>query len=94
MLIIHQQVLADALRHSLEENGVQADTAGFFLMNRDLMRPGDVALREESDIRKLVTDRKYDYVICDRALEPILSGLFVTLIHLPHFAVSGELSQD
>ena len=94
VLIIHQQVLADALRHSLEENGVQADTAGFFLMNRDLMRPGDVALREESDIRKLVTDRKYDYVICDRALEPILSGLSVTLIHLPHFAVSGELSQD
>ena len=63
-------------------------------MNRDILQPGDVSLREETDIRQLVTDRKYDYVICDKALEPILSGLPVTLIHLPHFAVSGDLNQD
>ena len=94
VLIIHQQVLADAIRQSLKGRGILADTAGFFLMNRDILQPGDVSLREETDIRQLVTDRKYDYVICDKALEPILSGLPVTLIHLPHFAVSGDLNQD
>ena len=94
VLIIHQQVLADALRKSLQKGGMKADTAGFFLLNRDLIQPGDVSLREETDVRQLVTDRKYDYVICDKALEPLLSELPVTLIHLPHFAVSGDLNQD
>jgi nitrogenase molybdenum-cofactor synthesis protein NifE len=94
VLIIHQQVLADAIRQSLKGRGMLADTAGFFLMNRDILQPGDVSLREETDVRQMVTDRKYDYVICDKALEPILSGMPATLIHLPHFAVSGDLNQD
>ena len=46
------------------------------------------------DVRSLVIERNYDYVIADRVLEPVLSGLPVSLIHLPHFAVSGDLSRD
>ena len=48
-------------------------------------------LREETDLRTLVQEEKISCVIADRSLAPILAGLPVRVIHLPHFAVSGEL---
>ena len=62
----------------------------FFQLQEDLSRPGDTALREETDIRTLAEDRGYTCVIGDRSLAPILAGLPVRILHLPHFAVSGE----
>ncbi len=94
VLIIHQQVLADALRRLLGNSPELVDIAGFFLMNRDIMQPGDRSLREERDVRDLVIEKQYDLVIADRAIEPILADLPVELIHLPHFAVSGDLNQE
>ena len=90
VLIVHQQVLADRLRRRFLDEGIDADTAGFFMMMPDLTGPGDVQLKEEADLRALVTLRNYDFVIADKALEPALSGLSTRLIHLPHFAVSGQ----
>ena len=91
VLIVHQQVIADSLRNLLYAKGVTTDTAGFFLMNRDLIREYDWALREEIDLRGIVLEKGYDLVIADRSFAPLLNGLDVTLIHLPHFAVSGYL---
>ena len=65
---------------------------GFFMMNKDLLRDTDSLLREETDLRKLVLQKGYDTVIADRSLMPLLEGLPVRLLHLPHFAVSGEQS--
>lgn len=90
MLVVHQQVLADRIRCSLEKAGIPAATAGFFTMNKELLRGEDTLLREESDLRALVQEKGFDCVIADRALEPVLAGLPVRVIHLPHFAVSGE----
>ena len=92
VLVVHQQVLADRIRRRLEEAGIYAETAGFFMMNKDLLRGEDSVLREEADLYKLVLERGFDCVIADRALEPVLAGLRVKLIPLPHFAVSGDLS--
>nr|WP_278277400.1 nitrogenase component 1 [Sarcina sp. DSM 11001] len=92
VLVVHQQVLADRIRRRLEEAGIYAVTAGFFMMNKDLLRGEDSVLREEADLYKLVLERGFDCVIADRALEPVLAGLRVKLIPLPHFAVSGDLS--
>ncbi len=91
-LVVHQQVLADAFCASLREKGMQADSAGFFMVKPGLQRADDVRLREETDLRVLVQERKYDNVIADRSLKPILAGLPVRFFHLPHFAVSGEQS--
>lgn len=92
VLVVHQQVLADRIRRRLEEAGIYAETAGFFMMNKDLLCGEDSVLREEADLYKLVLERGFDCVIADRALEPVLAGLRVKLIPLPHFAVSGDLS--
>ena len=91
-LVVHQQVLANTICSLLREKGYDADSAGFFMMDPQIRRPPDSALREETDLRALVLDRAYDCVIADRALEPILAGLQVRFYHLPHFAVSGEQS--
>ncbi|MBE5998906.1 MAG: nitrogenase molybdenum-iron protein [Sarcina sp.] len=90
ILVVHQQVLARRLADLLQKNGFQADAASFFLMHKDLLQPADMQLREETDLRKLVEERKYDIVIADRAMGQILAGLPVRLVHLPHFAVSGK----
>lgn len=94
VLIVHQQILADSLRSLLTEMGAVADTAGFFLMNHELMRQDDRVLREEIDLRSAVAEKGYEYVIADKTLSPLLKGLDVVLIHLPHFAVSGYLTQE
>ena len=91
-LVVHQQVLADTICTSLRQKGMQADSAGFFMMTPDLQNTDHVRLREETDLRALVQERKYDNVIADRSLQPILAGLPVSFWHLPHFAVSGEQS--
>jgi len=90
VLVVHQQVLAHAFCDLLAKAGIEADTASFFQLQEDLRRPGDTALREETDIRTLAEDRGYTCVIGDRSLAPILAGLPVRILHLPHFAVSGE----
>ena len=92
VLVLHQQVLADTICRLLRSRGIEADTAGFFMMNKDLLRDTDSFLREETDLRKLVLQKGYDTVIADRSLMPLLEGLPVRLLHLPHFAVSGEQS--
>ena len=92
VLVLHQQVLADTICRLLRSRGIEADTAGFFMMNKDLLRDTDSLLREETDLRKLVLQKGYDTVIADRSLMPLLEGLPVRLLHLPHFAVSGEQS--
>ena len=91
VLVVHQQVLADRLRKLLAGTADRVDTAGFFMMKQDLLQDGDSRLREETDLRSLVQERGYDTLIADRSLAPVLAGLPVRLIHLPHFAVSGDL---
>ncbi len=93
-LVVHQQVLADTFCSILRQKGMQADTAGFFMMLPGLQKADDIRLREETDLRALVQERHYDNVITDRSLTPILAGLPVRLYHLPHFAVSGEQNPD
>ena len=93
-LVVHQQVLADSFCDILRKKGMQADTAGFFMMQPGLQKADDVRLREETDLRALVQERHYDNVIADGSLAPVLAGLPVRLYHLPHFAVSGEQKPD
>ena len=90
ILVVHQQVLAGALADALRRQGLRADAASFFMMHRACMAAGDVRLREEADLRAIVQERGYDTVLADQALAPLLAGLPVRLLHLPHFAVSGN----
>ena len=90
ILVVHQQVLAGAVADVLRTKGLQADAASFFTMRSGLMKPGDTRLREEMDLRSLIEERKYDVLVADKVFAPLLEGLPVRLVPLPHFAVSGK----
>lgn len=92
VLIIHQQVVGDALRRQLEEAvpGTHADVASFFLTDDDLGRPGDIFLEDEDSFLELVTGDTYDTIVCDpfygRALRDFRGQTFA----LSQVAVSGD----
>ncbi|MDD6211919.1 MAG: nitrogenase component 1 [Clostridiales bacterium] len=94
VLIIHQQVLANSLREEAEKAGASSVTVGsFFMMKREWMRPGDVSLTEEDDLKQLVKEGSFDLVLADEILEPLMDPDLPEFVDLVHFACSGRLGE-
>lgn len=90
ILILHQQMAANALREQLEAEGHADVTVGtWFLLDKDCAREGDLSFADEDAFIDAV--QAFDAVVADplyaRALERF-AGAFVPL---EHFAVSGDL---
>lgn len=92
-LVVHQQVTANSLRSALLRRGCASVTvASWFLLDRELARPGDLRLKEEDEFEMLACSGQFDLMVGDPALwqmAPLYQG---TLVNLPHFAVSGRLA--
>ena len=95
VLVVHQQVLADAVRKKLAAAGAfeQVSVASWFLMDDELLKPGDQKLAEEADLLRFVTDGNFDTVIGDPLFRRALRGWNGDFAPLPHFAVSGSLHE-
>ncbi len=96
ILIVHQAVLASAIRDKLRQLGSKAkiSTATWFETSDELMEQGDVRLKEEDDFTSLVIEGDYDVIIADpylRALCPDYRGKWIDALH---FAVSGQMAID
>ena len=93
VLIVHEQITANAVRNVLRSAGAaKVDVATFFDLHRELAEPGDAAMREESDFEALVLRGGYDRIWADAVLRPLLpEGYRDRIVELPHFAVSGKL---
>ncbi len=96
-LVIGEQVMANAIRDCLRSDlGVgRVTVASFFDMEADLLKEGDVRLKDEDSLRALVGERQYDLVVGD----PLFRDLVVAspktrFASLPHLAVSGQLHWD
>lgn len=91
ILIIHQQLYANALRIALEPLYPVATirVATFFAQETEYAAPQDIAYQEEDEFIASIAELAPDVIIADplfrRAL-PHFSGKFIAL---PHFAVSG-----
>lgn len=104
ILIVHQQVLANALRGELENSlrkndreetapssdGRTVVAASWFMLCPELQREGDVRLREEDDFIDLVRNGQFDVILADPTLERMVCGWQGRWIPLHHFAVSGQ----
>ena len=92
ILVIHEQITAGACRRALMEMGAsKVDTASWFMMKKELTKDGDIRLREETDPGRLAASGRYDMIIADPAMFPLLADRFDgALIPLPHFPVSGS----
>ena len=96
ILVVHQQVLANAIRRMLRESGTSGtiNTATWFMKRTDLSEDGDIRLLEEDDFTVLVRDGGYDLIIADPALRPMAKGYHGRWIDAFHFAVSGQAAID
>lgn len=96
ILIVHQQILANALRERIEKENPSAEVtvASWFMLRPELCREGDFTLEEEEQFAEAVRKGGYDRVIGDADFRRTLRGYRGAFTDLPHFAVSGRMQQD
>jgi hypothetical protein len=92
VLVVHQQVTANSLRAELQARGAsQVTCATWFMQPSELAEPGDVRLREEADLVRLVDEGSFDLLVGDPTLWRMLGSRAANVVDVPQFAVSGKL---
>lgn len=98
ILIIHQQVIANAIRQEIRtrsnEQNTEVTVASWFMMKSELSEEGDLSLKEEKDYCKLVQNGNYDMVFADENMRGLIPGFKGTFVNVRHFAVSGKLQES
>lgn len=98
ILIIHQQVIANAIRQEIrtrsDEQNTEVTVASWFMMKSELSEEGDLSLKEEMDYCKLVQNGNYDIVFADENMRDLVPGFKGTFVNIRHFAVSGKLQES
>lgn len=98
ILIIHQQVIANAIRQEIrtrsDEQNTEVTVASWFMMKSELSEEGDLSLKEEKDYCKLVQNGNYDMVFADEKMRGLVPGFKGTFVNVRHFAVSGKLLES
>ena len=93
ILIIHQQIYANALREVILRQAEDADitVASWFELKAECRQPQDVRIKEEDAFLSLLRDGGYDVIIADTSFQKAAKaqGFAGTWLKLPHFAVSG-----
>lgn len=95
ILIVHQQVIADAIRKEIQSrsNPKEIQTATWFMQKKELACPQDIALREEDDYIELVKNGDFDVIFADACMERMTPEFQGTFVNTRHFAVSGRLCE-
>ena len=98
ILIIHQQVIANAIRQEIrtrsDEQNTEVTVASWFMMKSELSEEGDLSLKEEMDYCKLFQNGNYDIVFADENMRGLVPGFKGTFVNIRHFAVSGKLQES
>lgn len=98
ILIIHQQVIANAIRQGIrtrsDEQNTEFTVASWFMMKSELSEEGDLSLKEEVDYCKLVQDGNYDIIFADENMRVLIPEFKGTFVNVRHFAVSGKLQES
>ena len=98
ILIIHQQVIANAIRQEIrtrsDEQNTEVTVASWFMMKSELSEEGDLSLKEEMDYCKLVQNGNYDIVFADENMRSLVPEFKGTFVNIRHFAVSGKLQES
>lgn len=98
ILILHQQMLANALREYIENEigktgkglPIEIKAASWFAMDEEFMREEDLRIKSEADWIRLVNEGNYDYIIGDSLFKAAVPDCPAIWIDVEHFAVSGR----
>lgn len=100
VLIIHQQMLANALRDYIKKEcssqnpPVKIRVASWFALDLEYKEEDDLQLRSEEDLVSLLNEGEYDYIIADSLFKAAAAKTSSTWIDVEHFAVSGRRYQS
>ena len=101
ILIVQQQVIANAVRKEIEKRTGEKETittATWFMRKEEILTDlnvdavDDISLKEEDDFISLVEKEGYDVIFADPCMERMIPGFEGLFIPLTHFAVSGKLN--
>lgn len=101
ILIVQQQVIANAVRKEIEKRTGEKEaitTATWFMRKEEILTDmnvdaaDDIGLKEEDDFISLVEKEGYDVIFADPCMERMIPGFEGVFIPLTHFAVSGKLN--
>ncbi len=87
VLIVHQQLAANALREQI--SGCTVDCATWFMQDQRDAAEGDFRILKEQDLREAA--EKYDVVLADCMLRRAAGAFAGKWIDFPHAAVSGSM---
>ncbi len=94
VLILHQQIAANALRQAMWQHlgsaAPRITCATFFAQDEAYREPDDVQFTEEYEFQEWVADNDPDFIIADRLYQRALPAWHGMFLDYPHFAVSGE----
>ena len=90
VLIIHQQMAANALRELIDSQNVTVGS--LFMLDKGSAQAQDVHIKDEEALRELVLTEGYDVIFADISLKRALKEYSGEFIDLSHYAVSGRLS--
>ncbi len=100
ILIIHQQIRANAIRERIREeigkdktDETQIKVATWFKPIRECREAGDLHIREEDEFIALF-EQDFDIVIADRTFRKAARAFDGFWVELPHFAVSGDFGAE
>lgn len=101
ILIVQQQVIANAVRKEIEKRTggkEEITTATWFMRKEEILTDlhvsaaDDISLKEEDDFISLVEKDEYDVIFADPCMERMIPEFEGIFIPLTHFAVSGKLN--
>lgn len=93
ILVVHQQVIADAIRSELKIRGAKTiQNACWFMRKEELLKENDVSLRDEEDYIELVKNGAFDIIFADGSMRPMTPNFEGVFVNTRHFAVSGKLN--
>lgn len=95
ILVLHQQVLANAVRGRIERLRPDVrgavDVRSFFTMDERLARPGETRIPGEDELIEITGGGRYRAVFGDPIFARALRHFQGTFVPLPHYAVSGGM---
>lgn len=101
ILIVQQQVMANAIRNHLQEASTVAGdnhqtpdnitVASWFKLNKTLMQSNDTQFKDEDDFINLVKAQQYDIIFADACMQKMIPDYSGEWIDIPQFSVSGRL---
>lgn len=93
ILIIQQQVMANAIRTRLKNSYApeKVTVASWFKLNKTFMQSEDIELKDEDDLSTLLQQERYDFIFADTCMQKIVPDDTGIWIDIPQFCVSGRL---